>query len=558
MVDHSRRRGRCVLVSSALLFALTVADRRLAAEPEWLKLQAPSFGVVSQLDADDTRDWAVEFEQFIDALHQLYRVENVALPPLTIVLFKGQRDFAPYRIQTESGQADVDGFFGDNGSWSVIGLAGSGSNRRTRGVVYHEAVHWFMAASDGSAPLWFEEGFAEALSTFNVRDGKGRWGEAIDPYVEYLNYVGFQPMDEFLRASQDEALHGSDSDTYYPQAWLFVHYLLFGNGGVEREKLSTFLAKLRETDLDTAFDAAFQKSYDDVTADLRRYIQRGRYSFAETELEDHGDEMTVEPASEAAVQFALARLAVAGGNFDLAMQHADEVIGLAPNLPVGYEMRALAADGIGDTAASTQAVDRAIELGSRDAILYMLKAEQIISENEQADTAWDDFLPPAAARQVADLYGRSIGLMPRNREAYGGLVTALLNVDSVTDADQALLSGGRKVFPTDGLILVGQAAAQKQLGNEREAIALLKQARAAPYTLPQRYRPAVRALHADWLYRSVSDEFQAHIRAARFDEARALLAEQLSDGDIPQALRTRFERMQRDASGLEQVFEARQ
>ena len=556
MVDHSRRRGRCVLLLCGLLLALTVADRGSAAEPGWLKLQAPSFGVVSQLDADDTRDWAVEFEQFIDALHQLYRVDNVALPPLTIVLFKGSRDFAPYRIQTESGQADVDGFFGDNGSWSVIGLAGSGSNNRTRGVVYHEAVHWFMSASDGSSPLWFSEGLAEALSTFNVRDGKGRWGEAIDPYVEYLRYVGFQPIDEFLRASQDEALHGSDSDTYYPQAWLLVHYLLFGNGGVEREKLSMFLAKLRETDLDTAFDSAFQKSYEGVTQDLRRYLQRGRYSFAETELEDHGDEMTVEPASEAAVEFALARLAVAGGNYDLAMQHADKVVGLAPNLAVGYEMRALAADGIGDTAASTQAVDRAIELGSRDAVLYMLKAEQLISDNEQADTPWDDFLPPVAARQIADLYGRSIGLMPRNREAYGGLVTALLNVDSVTDADQVLLSGGRTMFPTDGLILVGQAAAQKQLGNEREAIELLKQARAAPYTLPQRYRPAVRALHADWLYRSVSNEFQTHIRAARFDEAQALLAEQLADGEIPQGLRTRFERMQRDASGLEQVFEA--
>jgi tetratricopeptide (TPR) repeat protein len=535
---------------------LTVAVRGFAAEPKWLRLQAPSFGVISQLSEDDTREWAVEFEQFIDALHQLYRVENVALPPLTIVLFKGSRDFAPYRIQTESGQADVDGFFGDNGSWSVIGLAGSGSNSRTRGVVYHEAVHWFMAASDGSAPLWFSEGFAEALSTFNVRDGKGRWGEAIDPYVQYLNYVGFQPMDEFLRASQDEALHGSDSDTYYPQAWLFVHYLLFGNGGVEREKLSTFLAKLRETDLDTAFDAAFQESYDEITADLRRYIQRGRYSYAETELEDHGDEMTVDPAPEAAVEFALARLAIAGGNFDLAMQHADKVVGLAPRLSAGYEMRALAADGIGDTAASMEAVDRAIELGSRDAVLYMLKAEQLISENEQADTPWDDFLPPAAAREVADLYGQSIGLMPRNREAYGGLVTALLNVDSVTDADQVLLSGGRAVFPTDGLLLVGQAAAEKQLGNERGAIELLKQARAAPYTLPQRYRPAVRALHADWLYRSVSNEFQTHIRAARFDEAQALLAEQLADGEIPQGLRTRFERMQRDASGLERVFEA--
>jgi tetratricopeptide (TPR) repeat protein len=541
---------------SGFLIALTVAGRGSAAEPEWLKLQAPSFGVISQLDEDDTRDWAVEFEQFIDALHQLYRVENVALPPLTIVLFKRSGDFAPYRIQTESGQGEVDGFFGNNGSWSVIGLAGVGSSARTRGVIFHEAVHWFTSAGDGTAPLWFQEGFAEALSTFNVRNGKARWGEAIDIYVSYLNYAGLTPMDEFLRMSQDESLHGDGSDTYYPQAWLFVHYLLFGNGGVERSRLTKFLAELRKTDLDTAFETAFEKPYGDLTQDLRRYMQRGRYSYSEMELKDHANEMTIEPASPASVEFALARLAAAGGNYELAMSHADKVVELVPRSPVGHEMRAVAADGIEDEAVLTQAVDRAIELGSSDAVTYILKAEQVVRENEQANTAWDDFLPPDVARTVADLYGRSIGLMPRNRDAYGGLVTALLNVDSVTEADQALLSAGRAQFPTDGVILVGQAAAAKTLGNELEAIELLKQARAAPYALPMRYRPAVRALHADWLYRSVYEQFQSHIRAAEFDGAQALIAEQLADAEIPDGLRTRFERLQRDASGLEQVFEA--
>jgi tetratricopeptide (TPR) repeat protein len=238
------------------------------------------------------------------------------------------------------------------------------------------------------------------------------------------------------------------------------------------------------------------------------------------------------------------------------MSHADKVVELVPRSPVGHEMRAAAADGIEDEAVLTQAVDRAIELGSSDAVTYILKAEQVVRENEQANTAWDDFLPPDVARTVADLYGRSIGLMPRNRDAYGGLVTALLNVDSVTEADQALLSAGRAQFPTDGVILVGQAAAAKTLGNELEAIELLKQARAAPYALPMRYRPAVRALHADWLYRSVYEQFQSHIRAAEFDGAQALIAEQLADAEIPDGLRTRFERLQRDASGLEQVFEA--
>ena len=134
-------RARWASRSACLLGSLVVGTAS-GADDEWLKLQAPSFGVVSQLDEEDTRAWAVEFEQFIDALHQLFSADNVALPPLTIVLFKQPKGFAPYRVQTDSGRAKVAGFFGNAGTWSVIGLAGRG-DELTRRTIHHEAVHWF-------------------------------------------------------------------------------------------------------------------------------------------------------------------------------------------------------------------------------------------------------------------------------------------------------------------------------------------------------------------------------------------------------------------------------
>ena len=169
------RRLRRVLDLPRLL-ACALAAPASAAEPEWLKLQAPSFGVISQLDEKETLAWAVEFEQFIGALHALYSADQVALPPLTIVLFRQPRDFAPYRLRTDSGQARIAGFFGNTGDWSVIGMPGSGRDDATRQTIYHEAVHWFATASDTPQPLWFAEGLAEVLSTFEVVDGKGRWG----------------------------------------------------------------------------------------------------------------------------------------------------------------------------------------------------------------------------------------------------------------------------------------------------------------------------------------------------------------------------------------------
>jgi hypothetical protein len=136
-----------------LLAALAWACSVNAAAAEWLKLQAPSFGVISQLSETETRAWAIEFEQFVGALHELYSVDRVDLPPLTIVLFRSAREFAPYRLRTDSGQARISAFFGNTGDWSVIGMPGNGRDPATRETIFHEAVHWFATGSDTPQPL---------------------------------------------------------------------------------------------------------------------------------------------------------------------------------------------------------------------------------------------------------------------------------------------------------------------------------------------------------------------------------------------------------------------
>jgi hypothetical protein len=98
------------LLALALAPALvTTASPAYAQKTDWLRLQAPRFGVVSQLDEAATRRWAVEFDQFIAALQKTFTVDDAALPPLTIVLFESQRQFNPYRPRNAAGeQADIE------------------------------------------------------------------------------------------------------------------------------------------------------------------------------------------------------------------------------------------------------------------------------------------------------------------------------------------------------------------------------------------------------------------------------------------------------------------
>ncbi len=550
MLRFSRAR-RCGTPWLVLVLACAFMAPAPAAEREWLKLQAPSFGVISQLDEKDTIAWAVQFEQFIGALHALYAVDQVALPPLTIVLFRQARDFAPYRLRTDSGQARIAAFFGNTGDWSIIGMPGNGRDDDTRQTIYHEAVHWFTTAGNTPQPLWFAEGLAEVLSTFEIRDGKGRWGAVIDGNVAYLSYAGLLPMENLLRATQDDALHGSERDQYYPQAWAFVHSLMFGRGGADAGRLAAFLRALQETELDTAVDTAFDKSYDELTSDLRRYLERGSYGHAEVELRDRSGEMSIEPASEANVAFALGRLATVGGNLDLARGHAERVIALVPRSPAGYELQAYAAHEAGDTEKLVPALERAIELGSGESWVYSTKADRLLTESRSDSGRLDELLPAATARAAADLYEQALGLRARNNAAFAGLVMALLNVAVTTPEDEAALNAGRVLFPTDGLLLVGQAAAARSRGDGSAAMRLLGQATSEPFALPRRYRGPVVALRSGWFGEWFMDELGTLTTDGRFAEARALVTRHLADDTIKGPLRTMLEAVQRDLPNLE-------
>jgi hypothetical protein len=417
-------------------------------------------------------------------------------------------------------------------------------------VIYHEAVHWFASASEAEAPLWFQEGLAEVYSSFEVVGGKGRWGMAIQENIDYLGYYGVMPIEELLRASQDQALHGIPR--YYPQAWTFVHYMMFGNLGAERPKLQVFLEEGRKTNLDTAFMNAFGRSYEEVTNELRAYLRRGRYGIQEMDVRDRGEEMTIAPASPANVEASLARLAVAGGNDELARQHANALLAVVPNNAVSYEIFAIVADRADDSAALTAAVDKAIELGSRDPTIYSVKATHLIEAHRRADAPVDELLPPDVARTAADLLGQSLALRPRSRETIEQMMVALLNVDVVTEQDDAVLTASGRALPTEGRVLVAQAAVARERNDMPRATELLRRARAEPFTLPASQRSMVGGLHDSWFMEWTFAELQA-LGPDRPTDALAFLDAQLANDAIAGRLRSTLERVRADTLGFERL-----
>jgi hypothetical protein len=545
------RLGRAFAACALILLLAPPAPVAAAAKPAWLELEAPRFKVISQLDETGTRAWADEFDRFFDALQQLSAVDESVLAPLTIVLFAEPEGFAPYRTRTESGQADVIGFFGNMGTWSVIGLprlAGA-----TRDVLYHEAVHWYLSGTGADLPLWYQEGIADALSTFRIEDGKGRWGDLVPEHVKYLRTAGLEPLGDFLRTSQDEALHGASG--YYPQAWLLVHYLMFGPDRAGRSQLETFLRLERTTDLDAAFGAAFGRSYDELTGTLQAYLDAGKFTPALSDLDPRHREMTVRRAAPAEVGIALARLAVAGDNDDLARTQAAAAAAADPKIAAPFDLLALLADRAHDTAALTANADKAIALGSRDANVYAIKAFAVMEASHRRG-AIDTMLPADAARAAADLLDRAIELQPRNRTAYQGLASALLNVETIEARDEAALAAGARAFPTDGVVPVAEAAVARRRGDPSEATRLLRRARAEPYTLPPHFLAAITSLYDSWVATRVKELTRDLGDSESVAAAQAFLDEQVADASIADSSRTRMAGLRGDLDSFARLHAA--
>jgi len=525
-----------------LLVLLCCAVSTFAADETWLRLQSPRFGVLSQLSEKETRKWAEEFDKFVTALHQLYDTDDKNLIPLTIVLFKSKKQFSPYRSRTESGQAkNVVGLFVNLDDFSIIGLPGLRDYKKTRRVILHEAVHWYMNSQRFDPPLWLEEGVAELFSTFEVKNGKGRWGLPIQAHIDYLDFRSLQPTREFLLASLDEALH--ELDTYYPQAWAMVHYFMFGNRGENREKFTAFLSELGKKSTEKAFESAFGITYEEFDRHLRRYVRSGKYGIGEIELTDTNTETEVGPASDAMVQFALGRLAVAGGNFDKGMQHAEAVISSMPSRPEGYELLAMASRGPENKTKHIEALEKAISLNSSDSQVYFMQAAMLQEENWRKDFKLDEALEKDVARRIADMYKKSILLRPTNKSAYEGFAVALLNLNTYEEEERKILELGRRLYPQEGSILVGLAALARIDGDIDSFNQNLEESYGDSMGLPIKLKIDLITMQMYAYHEWLLKQLEPLIKEERFEEAEALLEQQNSLSYISKDLRKVLDRI---------------
>src|ERR1700742_2785495 len=112
-----------------------------AAKDKWISLHTKSFLIVSNGSSDDTRRLALKLEQFRAIFAKLTKTENSSPVPITLVAFKNDGSFKPFKPLCNGKPANVAGYFQRGEDENMIALDMSSGDEYPLQVIFHEYTH---------------------------------------------------------------------------------------------------------------------------------------------------------------------------------------------------------------------------------------------------------------------------------------------------------------------------------------------------------------------------------------------------------------------------------
>jgi hypothetical protein len=506
------------LLASVIVCLMCSAS--IAAAPEtdnWRLVTTPQFRVLSQLDADSTAFWIKTYQQFVAATSAALGINTRSLPPLTVILFRNDRAYTPYKLATPSGRtANVAGQFMRWQGWSALAVAGGRVDNQSVETIYHEATHWLMSADRGRQPAWFSEGIAEMLSTFEWKGSKVTWAKPIGSHLAVLNQVAPQPLAQFLL--EPSAIFDRENRTaiFYAQSWAFVHFMMLSRDTSRRDLMLKFLASYRRQSGEATVREVIGERLVDLQKDFLAYTRERRFAYIELPVQTVPDPPASVRAPPEDVEAGLGFLALGAGRVELARQHAERALSLAPEKPGGHELMAYLHHAAEESEGTVTHAQAALRGGSRDAQMYVL-----IGDNQLQGSDAD---PDGTGRRRIALYEQAINLDPQRRDLHQRLAEAMLNQEKPTAEDRRFLQLGLRLFPGEDFLRVAMAFVDRRLGERARAFSLLDEALRSDTTLDEQQRGFVEGLRRTWWVEQMNDELRAAQNASEPGRARQILA----------------------------------
>jgi tetratricopeptide (TPR) repeat protein len=410
MLDRLIRGKSSWLPVGISVFALACMGSPTTHERKWIEVDTPNFQIMSTMSPRETSELAIDLERFRVIIARFTNAPMSDSPiPTKIFAFEKSVDF-----QRFTHSSNTAGWMSPGMRSNVIAFTdyrGMDSSQ----IIRHEYIHFVLNnATSIEYPTWYNEGFAEYMSTFEVRDDELIIGTAERARVQVLNWAPWISLRRVITArGLGDFYDDIEVATFYAEAWALVHYLQQGREGRHSvsEELDLYLERVESGSSDEdAFEEAFGMT---IEIKIRAIV------FALSVLNFDPPEPSVQPMSPDRISSELGALSLTRGNWSDAQMFFEAAIAANPE-------NARAHAGLGD-ALKFQGLweqaephfNRAVELDPDEALNYLDLAEYFHDKAQQdAFEADREALLKAARREYVKSQKRDSSL-PEIYAMYG-------------------------------------------------------------------------------------------------------------------------------------------
>lgn len=252
----------------------------------WIEVESENFLLRSNTDEDVARQTVEDLEKFRIALGHVTSLDfsDDSSPKLTIYAYKSEAEYM--RRHRMSGTA---GFFKARPSGPVAVMSLEAGKQpwdlSGREILFHELTHFLIDRNSSLRyPVWYDEGFADFVSTMRFEDNAVIVGEPVVQRLLILKNTGptrWISMRELVenkaryiyydnRLSRTSSRRQANVLHQYAQGWLVTHFL--NNSQKYHAGIAPYIRAInQDIDAEIAFRDAFGVEYRELDDAVRAY-----------------------------------------------------------------------------------------------------------------------------------------------------------------------------------------------------------------------------------------------------------------------------------------------
>lgn len=253
----------------------------------WYEIRSDNFQIYTNGDVQKVKALARDLELFRASVMLFIGARNLTSDmPFHVIALRSQSDIRRFVPERPGRGLQTKGQFASTvrGNYALVDTSGQeftvkgGRVSVAERAIKHEYVHYILRGNSRIRyPYWYEEGFAEYLSTLEYENGEVRLGFPIANWHFSLNASGGKAeVENLLRATRTNNAVGLRA--LYGEGWLLVHHL--HDVPELAQKIVPYLSEYDRTgDSLGAFNKIFQLDLEELTKELAKKSSRGKYGY---------------------------------------------------------------------------------------------------------------------------------------------------------------------------------------------------------------------------------------------------------------------------------------